>query len=197
MDARRGVVRLHPEVLVALGASPGAALRLSGRRTTGALAGAAGSDTARHFLYCDDLTLQNLGVRDGEPVTVMVEPTYPAGRVAVEGTPELVAAIKPELLRVALLGKVVAAGDMVSLLPPGTDGETVVAERRSIPDVVGTGWTTALLRIAETDPDDPGVVTMDTVVGWAGGAFTAGSATADLRAAAMLADDDDVPPRLE
>jgi transitional endoplasmic reticulum ATPase len=202
MDARRGVVRLHPEVLVALDASPGAALRLSGRRTTGALAGAARGDTAQQFLYCDDLTLQNLGVRDGEPVTVMVEPTYPAGRVAVEGAPELVAAIKPELLRLALLGKVVAAGDMVSLLPqellpPGTDGEHVVAGRRSIPDVVGTGWTTALLRIAETDPDDPGVVTMNTVVGWAGGAFTAGSATSDLRAATMLADDPDVPPRLE
>src|SRR5690606_38533988 len=34
LDARRGIVRLHPEVLRALGLKPGDAVRLTGRRTT-------------------------------------------------------------------------------------------------------------------------------------------------------------------
>ena len=68
LDARRGVVRLHREVLAALGLSPWDAVALTGARTTGAVA--AVSDGARGELLCDDLLLGNLGIRDGDPVTV-------------------------------------------------------------------------------------------------------------------------------
>ena len=34
LDARRGIVRLHPEVLTALALRPGDPVRLAGRRTT-------------------------------------------------------------------------------------------------------------------------------------------------------------------
>ena len=44
LDARRGVVRLHREVLAALGLVPWDAVRLTGRRTTGAVAAVSGPE---------------------------------------------------------------------------------------------------------------------------------------------------------
>ena len=115
LDARRGVVRLHREVLSALGLAPWDAVQLVGARTTGAVA--AVSDGARGEVLCDDLLLGNLGVRDGDPVTVSPAPLREARHVVVAGTPESMTAVRPTMLREALLGKVVTAGDNVSLLP--------------------------------------------------------------------------------
>ena len=41
LDARRGIVRLHPEVLTALGLRPGDPVRLTGRRVTAGIVAAA------------------------------------------------------------------------------------------------------------------------------------------------------------
>ena len=38
LDARRGIVRLHPEVMAALAINPGDPLRLAGARTTAGIA---------------------------------------------------------------------------------------------------------------------------------------------------------------
>ena len=38
LDARRGIVRLHPEVMAALALNPGDPVRLTGRRTTAGIA---------------------------------------------------------------------------------------------------------------------------------------------------------------
>ena len=141
LDARRGIVRLHPEVLAALGLVPWDAVRLTGRRTTGAVAAVSGPGAARGDLLCDDLMLGNLGVRDGDPVTVAPAPLREARRVVVAGPPEATPRCRPEMLRLALLGKVVTAGDNVSLLPqdaaPGALREAVVAARRSLAAAVG------------------------------------------------------------
>ncbi|HZE03282.1 MAG TPA: ATPase, partial [Pseudonocardiaceae bacterium] len=63
VDARRGVVRLHPEVLDALGLRPWDAVRLTGARVSAALAAA--GQNAPGIALLDDLTLSNLGLTEG------------------------------------------------------------------------------------------------------------------------------------
>jgi transitional endoplasmic reticulum ATPase len=181
LDARRGVVRLHREVLAALGLVPWDAVRLTGGRTTGAVAAVSGPGAARGELLCDDLLLGNLQVRDGDPVTVAPAPPREARRVVVAGSPEAMTAVRPTMLREALLGKVVTAGDNVSLLPqdaaPGALREAASA-RRSLSVAMGPAWTTTLLTATAVEPAGPALVTMGTVVGWRDGGSTTGSGAA-------------------
>ncbi|MFC7549734.1 AAA family ATPase [Plantactinospora sp. GCM10030261] len=181
LDARRGIVRLHPEVLTALGLRPGDPVTLTGRRRTAGLAARAEPTASRALLYADDLILGNLGVRDGGQVTVAPAPVRAATRVSLTGPAETVAAVSPEMLRLALLGKVVTVADDVSLLPqdvlPDAGARALVeAARRRLANTVGYGWTSALLTVTEVDPSDgAALVTMDTVVGWQDGQVTHGS----------------------
>ncbi|SCG53582.1 AAA family ATPase [Micromonospora inositola] len=180
LDARRGVVRLHPEVLTALALRPGDPVRLAGRRVTAGIAAPAGPAASTALLYADDLLLGNLGVRDGGQVTVSPLPVTPAGRVTLTGPVEIVAAVSPEMLRLALLGKVVTAGDDVSLLPqdvlPDASVRSLVeAARRSLANTVGYAWTSTLLTVTAVEPYAGALVTMDSVVGWEHGPATRGS----------------------
>ncbi|MFI0792707.1 AAA family ATPase [Micromonospora rubida] len=177
LDARRGVVRLHPEVLTALALRPGDPVRLAGRRVTAGIVAPAGPAASTVLLYADDLLLGNLGIRDGGQVTVSQAPVVPAGRVTLAGPVQVVAAVSPEMLRLALLGKVVTAGDDVSLLPqdvlPDASVRTLVeAARRSLSNTVGYAWTSTLLTVTAAEPDFGALVTMDTVVGWEHGQTT-------------------------
>ncbi|GAB7049677.1 AAA family ATPase [Catenuloplanes indicus] len=177
LDARRGIVRLHPEVLAALGLHPGDPVRLSGQRTTAGIVALAEPTSSRAILYADDLILGNLGLREGGQITVAPIPTAGARRVVLSGTPEIVVAVSADMLRLALLGKVVTAGDDVSLLPqdvlPDAATQSLVqTARRSLANTVGFGWTTTLLRVESVEDADGALVTMDTVVTWAGGGHT-------------------------
>ena len=196
LDARRGVVRLHREVLAALGLVPWDAVRLTGSRTTGAVAAVSGPEAARGDLLCDDLLLGNLGVRDGDQVTVAPAPLREAHRVVVAGSPEAMTAVQPGMLREALLGKVVTVGDNVSLLPqdaaPGALRGAASA-RRSLSTAMGMAWTTTLLTVTGTEPAGPALVTMGTVVGWRDGGSTTGSATPSLATGAADPVDEPAP----
>ena len=66
LDARRGVVRLHPEVLDALGLEPWAGVKLTGARVSAALA--AEGDGPPGVVLLDDLTMSNIGVTEGSEV---------------------------------------------------------------------------------------------------------------------------------
>lgn len=174
LDARRGIVRLHPEVMAALAVNPGDPLRLTGRRTTAGIAARAEPTASRALLYADDLILGNLGLRDGGQVTVTPVPVVEARRVTLAGPAEIVAVVSPEMLRLALLGKVVTAGDDVSLLPqdvlPNAGHRPLVeAARRSLANRVGYAWTSTLLTVIALEGADSALVTMDTVVGWQDG----------------------------
>jgi transitional endoplasmic reticulum ATPase len=204
LDARRGIVRLHPEVMAALAINPGDPLRLAGNRTTAGIAARAEPTASRALLYADDLTLGNLGVRDGAQVTITPIPVVEARRVTLAGPAEIVAVVSPEMLRLALLGKVVSTGDDVSLLPqdvlPDAAHRSLVeAARRSLANRVGYAWTSALLRVIAVDDagTDGALVTMDTVVGWQDGHFSEVPGTADRTAPAPTAPastDPEVPP---
>ncbi|GAA1570927.1 AAA family ATPase [Dactylosporangium maewongense] len=171
LDARRGVVRLHPEVLAALGLRAGDPIALTGRRESAGIAAVAEASASRALLYADDLLLGNLGLRDGGQVTVAAAPLRAAASVTLSGPPEIVGVVSPEMLRLALLGKVVTVGDNVSLLPQDVsltslDPGVFEAARRSLKNTVGYGWTSALLTVVAAGPGAGALVTMDTAVGW-------------------------------
>ncbi|UWZ49288.1 AAA family ATPase [Dactylosporangium matsuzakiense] len=187
LDARRGVVRLHREVLTALGLSPGDPVTITGRRTSAGIAAVAEPGASRALLYADDLLLGNLGLRDGGQVTVSAAPLRAAAAVTLAGPAEIMAVVSPEMLRLALLGKVVTVGDNVSLLPQDVslgamsvsapavhmvDRGLVEAARRSLSNTVGYAFTSALLTVVAAEPDAGALVTMDTAVGWQHGQAT-------------------------
>ncbi len=200
LDARRGIVRLHPEVMAALAINPGDPVRLTGSRTTAGVAARAEAGASRALLYADDLILGNLGMRDGGQVTVTPVPVVAARRVTLTGPPEIVAVVSPEMLRLALLGKVVSAGDDVSLLPqdvePAAGHRSLVeAARRSLANRVGYAWTSTLLTVTAVEDTDAALVTMDTVVGWQNGHFSAPtSAPGTAPRTAPASTDPEVPP---
>ncbi|MFG2055481.1 AAA family ATPase [Micromonospora sp. NPDC048930] len=198
LDARRGVVRLHPEVLTALALRPGDPVRLAGRRVTAGVVAAAEPTASTALLYADDLLLGNLGIRDGGQVTVTPLPVTPARRVTLAGPVGVVAAVSPEMLRLALLGKVVTAGDDVSLLPQDVLPDAAVrglveAARRSLANTVGYAWTSTLLTVVAAEPGAGALVTMDTVVGWEHGPATRGSGPLGQDAAGRLTGDVPAP----
>ncbi|WP_431892257.1 AAA family ATPase [Micromonospora haikouensis] len=177
LDGRRGVVRLHPEVLTALALRPGDPVRLTGRRVTAGIVAPAGPAASTALLYADDLLLGNLGERDGGQVTVSPAPVVPARRVTLTGPVQVTAAVSPEMLRLALLGKVVTVGDDVSLLPQDVLPDAsvralVAAARHRLSSTVGYAWTSTLLTVAAAEPGVAALVTMDTVVGWEHGPAT-------------------------
>ncbi|WP_433792428.1 AAA family ATPase [Actinoplanes sp. CA-252034] len=200
LDARRGIVRLHPEVMAALALRPGDPVRLAGARTTAGIVAKAESTAGRGLLYADDLTLGNLGMRDGGQVTVTPVPVTRATRVTLTGPAEVEAVVSPEMLRLALLGKVVSAGDDVSLLPQDVLPEAghrplVEAARRSLANRVGYAWTSTLLSVIEVADGDASLVTMDTVVAWQDGPSAAApAARPTVSPGAPASTDPDVPP---
>ena len=69
-DARRGIVRLHPEVLTALGMRQWDALELVGARTTAAVAAASPVDTSQALCIVDEVIAANCGLTDDSRVIV-------------------------------------------------------------------------------------------------------------------------------
>ncbi len=173
VDARRGVVRLHPEVLDALGLRSWDAVTLTGARVTTVLAAAGEGPPGQATL--DDVTLSNAGLSDGASVVVAPADVDPARLVRLTGSRVARAALTPETVRLALLGKVVTSGDAVSLLPqdiepaPGLDAP---AARQRVSGALGSSWTTELLTVATVEPAGAVAVRPSTVVGWEGGATT-------------------------
>lgn len=117
VDSRRGVVRLHPNAIAALGIREWDAVSLTGSRTTAAVAGLAAADTAVGTVLLDDVTLSNAGLREGTEVIVSPVTVYGARSVTLSGSTLATQSVPPVTLRQALLGKVMTVGDAVSLLP--------------------------------------------------------------------------------
>ncbi len=190
LDSRRGVVRLHPEVLDALGLRPWDAVGLTGSRVTAALA-AAGSGPPGIALL-DDVTLSNVGLVEGAEVVVAPVQVAAARSVTLAGSPLATRSVSPETLRLALAGKVLTTGDAVSLLPQdllpgsaglGADASTLRAgpgdpgtARRKLAAAIGMTWTNELLTVTMTDPPGPVAPQPATVVSWRDGPRTGDSA---------------------
>jgi transitional endoplasmic reticulum ATPase len=178
VDARRGVIRMHPNAVAALGIREWDAVSLTGSRTTAAVAGLADRDTPVSTVLLDDVTLSNAGLREGTAVIVSAVTVYGARSVTLNGSSLATQSITSARLRQALLGKVMTVGDAVSLLPrdlgPGT---STSAASRALASAVGISWTSELLTVTGVDPDGPVSVQPNSSVTWGGGvAIGAGAA---------------------
>lgn len=170
LDSRRGVVRLHPEAIAALGLREWDAISLTGSRTTAAVVGVAPGGTPTGTALLDDVTLSNAGVRETATVIVAPVTVYGARAVTVSGSKLATDSISSATLRQALLGKVMTVGDTVSLLPrdlgPGTSTSAATA---ALASSVGITWTSELLTVTGVDPAGPVSIQPNSVVSWGSG----------------------------
>ena len=170
-DARRGVVRLHPEVLAALGIREWDAIALVGGRRTASVAGRAPANTPHGTALLDDVTLSNAGIKEDGSIAVTPVSVQGARTVTIAGSALATGSISDATLRQALLGKVLTVGDTVSLLPrdlgPGT---STSAATQALSRTFGVAWTTELLTVSSTDPSGgPVSVQPNSAVGWGDG----------------------------
>lgn len=177
LDSRRGVVRLHPEAIAALGIREWDAVSLTGSRTTAAVVGIAPPGTPTGTALLDDVTLSNAGLRENASVLVSAVTVYGARSVTLSGSTLATRSVSSSALRQALLGKVLTVGDTVSLLPrdlgPGTSTSGASA---ALATAVGITWTSELLTVTGTDPVGPVSVQPNSSVTWGeGGAAVTGS----------------------
>ena len=179
LDARRGVVRLHPEAIAALGIREWDAVSLTGSRATAAVAGLAPAGTPTGTALLDDVTLSNAGLREDTTVIVSAVTVYGARSVTVSGSNLATQSISSATLRQALLGKVMTVGDTVSLLPRdlGPDIPTSAATA-ALASSVGITWTSELLTVTGVDPAGPVSVQPNSVVSWGDGVAPVAPATA-------------------
>ncbi|GAA3363517.1 AAA family ATPase [Saccharopolyspora gregorii] len=190
------MVRLHPEVLDALGLRQWDAVALTGARVTVALAAAADRGAPAGVVLVDDVALTNLGLAEGAEVGVAPVRAEPARGVTVAGSRLATATAPPEVIRLALTGKVFRAGDTVSLLPQDLAPSTAANAgqvRSRLSASIGMTWTTELITIAGTDPDGPVTVQPSTVVTWRGSTPSADAPPARLDAAPAPAAAVDAP----
>jgi transitional endoplasmic reticulum ATPase len=170
VDSRRGVVRLHPNAIAALGIREWDAVSLIGSRTTTAVAGMAGSQTPVGTVLLDDVTLSNAGLSEDTAVIVTAATVYGARSVTLSGSAMTSQSVPPPTLRQALLGKVLTVGDAVSLLPrdlgPGTSTSAATA---ALASAVGISWTSELLTVTGVDPAGPVSVQPNSLVTWGTG----------------------------
>ena len=169
LDSRRGVVRLHPEAIAALGIREWDAVSLIGSRTTAAVVGIAPPGTPTGTALLDDVTLSNAGLREDSTVVVAPVTVYGARSVTLSGSALATRSVNSATLRQALLGKVLTVGDTVSLLPrdlgPGTSTSQAAA---ALATSVGITWTSELLTVTGTDPAGPVSVQPNSSVTWVG-----------------------------
>jgi transitional endoplasmic reticulum ATPase len=170
VDSRRGVIRLHPNAIAALGIREWDAVSLTGSRTTTAVAGIAGPQTPIGTVLLDDVTLSNAGLSEDTAVIVAAATVYGARSVTLSGSTLASQSVPPTTLRQALLGKVLTVGDAVSLLPrdlgPGT---STSAATRALASAVGISWTSELLTVTGVDPTGPVSVQPNSLVTWGNG----------------------------
>jgi transitional endoplasmic reticulum ATPase len=170
VDSRRGVIRLHPNAIAALGIREWDAVSLTGARTTTAVAGVAGPQTPIGTVLLDDVTLSNAGLSEDTAVIVVAATVYGARSVTLSGSALTTQSVPSTTLRQALLGKVLTVGDAVSLLPrdlgPGT---STSAATRALASAVGISWTSELLTVTGVDPAGPVSVQPNSLVTWGNG----------------------------
>jgi transitional endoplasmic reticulum ATPase len=194
VDSRRGVIRLHPSAIAALGIREWDAVSVTGSRTTTAVAGTAGPHTPVGTVLLDDVTLSNAGLSEDTAVIVVAATVYGARSVTLSGSTITTQSLPSTTLRQALLGKVLTVGDAVSLLPrdlgPGTSTSDAT---RALASAVGISWTSELLTVTGVDPTGPVSVQPNSSVTW-GTSVPAGSGTPepeqpDVKASALTASD--------
>ena len=158
-DSRRGIVRAHPEVILALGMREWDAVEIVGARTTGAVVAATGKGAPSGVLVVDEVVAANCGLGEDARVTVRAARVTGAQSIEVQGLPPAGRGVAERVLRSALLGKVVRVGDSVTLLPRDLGPDFPTSDTtRTLRNSMGAAWSTELLTVTATVPD--GVVSV-------------------------------------
>ncbi len=166
-EARRGIIRVHPEVLTALSLREWDAVSITGARVTAAVVAATEASAPTGVALLDEILFSNAGVRENAAVVLAPVVVHGASRVVVNGSVLATQSITESTLRRALLGKVLSVGDAVSLLPRDLGPELAATEAtRALARSVGITWTTELLTVTGTDPGSPVSVQTNTAVLW-------------------------------
>ena len=188
-DARRGIVRAHTEVLLALGLREWDAIEIVGARTTGAVVAAARAGAPSGVLVVDEVVAANCGLGENARVSVRAARVTGAQSIQVQGLPASGRGVAERVLRSALLGKVVRVGDSVTLLPRDLGPDFPTSDTtRTLRNTMGAAWSTELLTVIATVPEGIVSVQPTTAVVDAGGpsdrAAGAGPASTPTRPAA-------------
>ncbi|AFR47243.1 AAA family ATPase [Gordonia sp. KTR9] len=155
-EARRGIIRVHPEVLTALALREWDAVSITGARVTAAVVAATEASAPTGVALLDEIAFSNAGVRENSTVVLAPVVVQGASRVVVSGSALATQSITESTLRRALLGKVLSVGDAVSLLPRDLGPELAATEAtRALARSVGITWTTELLTVTATEPGPP------------------------------------------
>ncbi|MGW0045018.1 AAA family ATPase [Rhodococcus sp. NPDC003348] len=166
-DARRGVVRLHPEALAALGLREWDGIAVVGARRTAAVVALAPAGIPTGTALLDDVTLSNAGLKEDARVVVSPVTVYGARAATLSGSALATRSISETTLRQALLGKVLTVGDTVSLLPRDLGpGISTSAATQSLSRTFGVAWTSELLTVVSVDPPGPVSVQPNSAIGW-------------------------------
>jgi transitional endoplasmic reticulum ATPase len=174
-DSRRGIVRAHPEVILALGMREWDAIEIVGARTTAAVVAAAAPGAPSGVLVVDEVVAANCGLGEDARVTVRAAQVTGAQSIEVQGLPPAGRGVAERVLRSALLGKVVRVGDSVTLMPRDLGPDFPTADTsRTLRNVIGMQWSTELLTVTATVPDGIVSVQPTTAVAAAGAAGAAG-----------------------
>ncbi|WP_439031527.1 AAA family ATPase [Gordonia terrae] len=152
-EARRGIIRVHPEVLTALSLREWDAVSITGARVTAAVVAATEASAPTGVVLLDEIAFSNAGVRENSAVVLAPVVVHGASRVVVSGSVLATQSITESTLRRALLGKVLSVGDAVSLLPRDLGPELAATEAtRALARSVGITWTTELLTVTAVEP---------------------------------------------
>ena len=169
-DSRRGIVRAHPEVLLALGMREWDAIEIVGARTTGAVVAAARPGAPSGVLVVDEVVAANCGLGENARVSVRAAQVTGAQSIQVQGLPASGRGVAERVLRSALLGKVVRVGDSVTLMPRDLGPDFPTSDTtRTLRNTIGAAWSTELLTVTATVPDGIVSVQPTTAVVDAGG----------------------------
>ncbi len=152
-DSRRGIVRAHPEVILALGMREWDASEIIGARPTGAVVAAAATGAPSGVLVVDEVVAANCGLGEDARVTVRAAQVTGAQSVEVQGLPPAGRGVAERVLRSALLGKVVRVGDSVTLMPRDLGPDFPTSDTtRTLRNTMGAAWSTELLTVIATVP---------------------------------------------
>lgn len=151
-EARRGIVRVHPEVLTALDMREWDAVEIVGSRTTTAIAAKGDASHPPGRIAMDEVVCANAGAVTDGVVMVSKASVQAASSVTVAGS-AWAASVDHSIIARALLGKVCCRGDVLTLLPReiGSAFPTSGVSQQ-LSRLLGVGWQTQQLTVVDSVP---------------------------------------------
>ena len=160
--------------MTAIGVAPWDVVFVTGARRTAVRAAKVPPGTDPRLAWCDDLTLRNAQV-GGDLILVERAPLAVCRELVLHGPPFVTENVDPHLVRAALLGKPVSAGDHLSLLSLdySAPNPAQAADREALGHQLGQGWDRITLEVRSCDPPEAGIIAPNTTIRWHAARHTA------------------------